>query len=276
MRALFILLLVGCSGATRTVREPVADQPFLDTLTYNVNFGLGGDEATLDVLEHATADLVFLQETTPAWEAATRARVGKTYRHQTWLHGEAAGGLAVLSKYPLEVTQVLENRSGWFPALRVVAKSPLGRVQALVVHLRPPVSDSGSFVSGYLTTSPLRRAEVESFLAALEPGLPTIVAGDFNEGTAGDALGLLEGRGFRSALPEFSPSAKTWGWDVGSLHLSAQLDHLVYGPGLEPLDARVLAGGRSDHQAVVARFVAASLAVRPPAPHGASLSFSVR
>jgi len=78
-------------------------------------------------------------------------------------------------------------------------------------------------------------------------------------------------------LPEFHPNAKTWGWDIGSLHLSAQLDHIVCGEGLEPLDARVLAGGRSDHQPVIASFVhEAPRSVKLSAPRGGSLSMSLR
>ena len=130
-------------------------------------------------------------------------------------------------------------------------------------------------MSGYLTTSPLRPDELSAFLAALQPELPTLVAGDFNEGTSGDAVSALHGRGFRSVLPEFVPEAKTWGWDVGSVHLSAQLDHIAASRELEPLSAKVVKGGRSDHQPVVATFVSAPHhAPERPVPHGGSLSFS--
>lgn len=249
----------------------------LEVMTYNVNYGIPGDAPTMEVLAASSAELVLLQETTPAWERSLRARLTSVYPHQVYLHAPAAGGLAVLSKKRFEVRDVLANPRGWFPALRVVADSSLGPVQVLVVHLRPPVSDSGDWLSGYLTTSPLRRAEVKDFLASLEPGLPTVVAGDFNEGTSGDALRELEARGLRSALPEFTPNAKTWGWDVGALHLSAQLDHLVYSKQLEPVNARVVDGGRSDHQAVLATFVRAKEPVLAlPPPRGGSLSISVR
>lgn len=276
-RLLPFVLVVSCAQPTRVARAPAKGEPVLEVLTFNVNFGIPGDAATAAVLEASTAELVFLQETTPEWERALGAGLAKKWPHQRWLHSRGAGGLAVLSKRPFEVKEVLENPSGWFPAMRVVAQTPLGPVQALVVHLRPPISDSGSWVSGYFGTSPLRRAELEHFLTALDPTLPTLVAGDFNEGTSGDAVQALEARGLRSVLPEFHPNAKTWGWDVGALHLSAQLDHLVVSAQLEPLDAKVVAGGRSDHQAVAAVFARAPPShVRPPAPRGGSLSFSFR
>lgn len=246
-------------------------------LTYNVNFGIPGDAATVGVLEASTAELVLLQETTPEWQAALSRRLATTWPHQRWLHAPGAGGLAVLSRRPFEVKATLENPTGWFPAMCLIAQTSLGPVQALVVHLHPPVSESGSWVSGYLSTGPVRRAEVEHFLAALEPGLPTLIAGDFNEGTSGDAVRELERRGLRSALPEFDPNARTWGWDVGALHLSAQLDHIAYSAHLEPLTSRVVAGGRSDHQAVMAVFARTDRpAFQTPAPRGGSLSVTLR
>jgi endonuclease/exonuclease/phosphatase family metal-dependent hydrolase len=186
--------------------------------------------------------------------------------------------MAVLSKRPL-TSEKLRNPSGWFPALRVVTDTPLGRVQALCVHLHPPVTEGGSWVGGYLTTGPVRRAELEEFLESLDPALPTLVAGDFNEGTSGDALELLEANGLRTALPEFHPGAKTWHWPVaGSLELTGQLDHVAYGAELEPVDAAVQRVGNSDHFPVTVTFVAAGKnAVRPPPPSGASVSLgSVR
>jgi endonuclease/exonuclease/phosphatase (EEP) superfamily protein YafD len=267
IRTALFPFMAGCAHAPRLARTLSPGTPSLTVMTYNVNFGLAGDTSTLEALVGTEADLVFLQETTPNWEAVVRPRVRAQWPYQAWHHSEAAGGLAVLSKRPFEVKAVL-------------AKTALGNVQALVVHLRPPVDDEGSFVSGFFTTGPARKAEVDAFLAALEPGVPTLVVGDFNEGTSGEALRSLETQGFRSVLPEYHPHAKTWGWDVGPLHLSAQLDHIAYGTGFEPLDARVIVGGRSDHQPVIARFTReVSTPVKrkwSAAPRGSSLSLSVR
>ncbi len=272
-----LLLTIDCVHATRVERAPAEGERALEVLTYNVNFGIPGDAETTRVLDDASADLVFLQETTPAWQRAIARPLAKKWPHQQWLHSPGAGGLAVLSKRPFEVKDVIENPNGWFPAMRVVAQTPLGPVQALVVHLHPPVSESGSWVSGVLSTGPVRRAELQHFLATLEPGVPTLIAGDFNEGTSGDAIRELEARGLRSVLPEFTPMAKTWGWDVGAIHLSGQLDHIAASVQLEPLSAKVVAGGRSDHQAVKAAFVRSNaLQFLTPAPRGGSLSLSIR
>ena len=267
--------LTRCAHATRVSREAPPGAPVLRVMTWNVNFGLGADAEALEALAAPDADVIFLQETTPAWEAPVRRHLGERWPHQAWLHGPAAGGMAVLSKRPLEARKV-ENPGRWFPALRVVTHTPVGRVQALAVHLHPPVTEDGSWVRGYLGgSSDARLAEMDHFLTALEPGLPTLVVGDFNEGTSGAAVKRLEERGLRTALPEFAPKAKTWHWPVGPLVLSAQLDHLAYDVSLEPLEAHVERTGRSDHLPVVVDLVRAPPeTVRPPAPSGTSLSVS--
>ena len=266
-----------CAHATRTARPAPRGEPTLRVVAYNLNYGLAGDEETLATIAATDADVVFLEETSPQWERGLRATLGKTWPHQAYLHAPAAGGMGVLSKRPFQVKDVLPNPGAWFAALRVVTQTPLGPVQALVVHLHPPVSEDGDWVKGYFSSSPTRRAELERWLPALDADLPTLVAGDFNEGTSGDAVQLLERRGLRTVLPEFHPAAKTWRWPVGPLMLSAQLDHVAYDRRLEPLDARVAVSGRSDHFPVIAEFIRATPAtLRPAAPSGSSLSISVR
>src|SRR5688572_3439388 len=95
----------------------------------------------------------------------------------------------------------------------------LGPVQVLNVHLRPPVSDRGSWVSGYLTTRHDREREMQRFYARLWADAALIVAGDFNEGENGGVLDWLRRKGMRNALPEFDRSTATWEWrtSIGTL-----------------------------------------------------------
>ena len=275
-RALLGLLCCACVHATRAPRAPEADEPAVEVLTYNVNFGIPGDEDTLAAIESSQADVVFLQETNEQWQAAASHRLAKRWPHQRWISQPAAGGQAVLSRWEFSGPEVIDAPTGWFPGVRVVASTPLGAVQVLSVHLHPPVSESGSWVKGYFSTTGLRRLEVEAFAEHLSARYPTLVVGDFNEGTSGDAVGWLERNGLRSALPEFAPKAKTWRWQEGPVHLSAQFDHLAYSDALEPLSAEVLPLGNSDHLPVRAVFTRSHGAPRPPAPSGASMSISLR
>lgn len=226
-------------------------------MTFNVNFGIAGDSSTIAGMRESGADLVLLQETTESWERVIRKELADVYAYMDFRHCCGAGGLAILSKGALLENRYFEARSeknGWFPAWSHVVQTPIGKVQALNVHLRPPLSESGSVLSGYFSTPSVREDEIEAFFAKLDEKLPTIIAGDFNEGSDGKAIQFLRKRGLRSALPEFQPSANTWRWQtsVGTVH--SQLDHITYAPQLVPLNAAVIKTGRSDHWPVIATF----------------------
>ena len=252
------LPLAGCAARpTRFAADIPPDVPCVNVVTYNVNFALAGDAATLAAVSQPDADVVFLQETTPQWESVLRSRLGGDFPHMEFAHWGGAGGLGVVSKLPIESVEYLKPVS-WFPAARVVLETPLGRVQVLNVHLRPPISSSGSVVSGYTRTPPVRQSEISRFASRLDPSLPTLIVGDFNEEErSGRALAWLRRRGIRSALPEFFPYAQTWRWRTSLLSLRRRYDHLCYDRRLLPLRAEVRAAGRSDHLPVFGTFTLA-------------------
>lgn len=254
MRAPTLLLAVLLGGCTRPLPPPErAAGPTLRVMTYNVNFGIAGDAETIAAIQAGAADVVFLQETTPGWEAALRRELGRRYPHQAYRHSGGAGGLAILSRHRFRESSYLAAPGDWFPAWRVIVESPLGPLQVLQVHLRPPVSDRGSWVSGYFTTGGYRRGEIAHFARDLRRDLPTLVVGDFNEAAGGKAVRFLEEQhGLRDVLERFSPGATTWHWQTSVGRIRLQLDHILHDARLRPLDARVLRAGRSDHYPVVA------------------------
>lgn len=250
-----IVLGASCGTQEPTPNEPQPSGPTLRVLTYNVNYGLAGDVETLAAIEDAEADIVVLQETTPAWESAIRdfAPLSVRYPHMHFHHSRGAGGMAVLARFPLHEQEIIEAPSEWFPAWRLVVDSAVGRVQLLVVHLHPPVSDSGSVVSGYFTTPTVREREIVEYLEHLDPTLPTIVAGDFNE-RDGRAIEALRARGFRSAVTELHGRRTTWRWQTSLGEIRAQLDHVAHDERLVPRSAEVIEAGRSDHLPVIVVF----------------------
>ncbi len=277
-----LMLAWGCTPK-REVQTPSPGAASIKVLSYNVNYGLVGDASGIAAIRDANADVVLLQETNEGWEQAIRAELSELYPHMQFRHCCQAGGLAVLSKYAFEkeltptpadkmakrtaASNKAErgdggknyqmSKDGWFPAWRVVVETQAGPIQLLNVHLRPPVSDSGSVVSGYFSTPPIREKEMRQFHHMLKAGMPGLVAGDFNESGSGRAVTFLEKRGYRSALPEFDTSQSTWHWNTSVGTVSSQLDHIVYGDGLRPLRAEVLRKGQSDHYPVQVTFVVA-------------------
>ena len=263
--ALIVLSLAGCaSDAKPTAALPPIDPatPRVSVMTYNVNFALANDAQTICTVGQPDADVIFLQETNDAWAAALTSSLGQSYPHAAFRGHPAAGGLGVLSKLPIESIDYLPAKD-WFPAARVVLATPVGRLQVLNVHLRPPISTSGSAVSGYFTTPPVRESEIAAFAAALDPTLPTLVCGDFNENERGRAVTWLRAHGYRSALPQFHPYAQTWRWPTMFGTLRGRYDHLCYDARLRPLRADVRNVGRSDHLPVVGVFALAGNAAAP-------------
>jgi endonuclease/exonuclease/phosphatase (EEP) superfamily protein YafD len=260
-----LAVFVGCAASDQPVANPPAEEPTLRVLTYNVNYGLASDADTLGAIGVADADVVVLQETTPEWEVAIRERLSASYPQMLFHHSRGAGGLAVLARFPVHSREVIDAPSGWFPAWRLVVDGPLGPVQLLAVHLRPPVSESGSVVSGYFTTQPIREQEISAYLERLEPGLPTIIAGDFNE-RDGRAMEVLRQHGFRSSVSELHGRHPTWRWQTSLGQVRAQLDHVVHDELLLPRRAEIIDAGRSDHLPVLVELVRADRAPRTMDP----------
>ena len=161
MRTTVILVLFGMlssltSCAEHEIRRPEpapAGADALRVVTYNVNYGLRGDLEGIELIAESDADIVLLQETTPAWEAAIREELSDRYPTMEFRHCCGAGGLAILSTYPIRDDDYLEAPpGGWFPGWRVTLETPGGPVQTLNVHLRPPFARSGGVAVGYFTT----------------------------------------------------------------------------------------------------------------------------
>ncbi len=252
--AIAIALLTACAtGPTHTARAPLPDEPHLTVMTFNVNYGRAHDPLTIAAVGAGDADIILLQETTPAWEENLREAFSEQYPHIAFHHDGGAGGLAVLSRYPLE-HEIYPATDGWFPAMNLVAETPIGRVQCMSVHLHPPVSESGSVVSGYFSTGSVRRKEMQGYAARLDEALPTIVVGDFNEGE-GDAINQMRDRGFALAVPMFQgEGVPTWRWNTSVGEVTSTLDHVMF-KGIDAIDARVLNAGRSDHLPILVTFV---------------------
>ena len=248
-------VLAGCSHARR--HDSVVD-PHLKVLTYNVNYGMPGTELALKAIRAADADLVCLQETTPAWERFLRPRLEPEYPHIRFRHSAGAGGLAFFSKTRFKELSYMPSKAGWFPAWVVEVDTPIGLVQVLSVHLRPPVSDRGSVgVGPYISTRKVRLDETKEFYNHLDPGRPILIVGDFNEGDYGPAVNWLEERGLRDALRQHHRYGNTWEWKTSAITLRWKLDHILHSPDLRCLDAYVIEEGASDHLPVVAVFVPA-------------------
>jgi len=250
--AVMAMMPTGCDfRTTRKIAPPAG--PHFSVMTYNVNFGMpGATEAARAILE-TDADIVCLQETTPAWQQYLTGQLGERYPHSRYKHRGGAGGMGVLSKLPFRNVAYTDPQAGWFPSWIIEVETPLGPVQICNVHLRPPLSDRGSISpAAYVNTPEIHRREIAEAYGQMDGKRPRLIVGDFNENDAGGGIAWLGERGFKDALSEFNTSEKTWCWKVGPITLRDRLDHILHSSDLHAASAWVLAKGKSDHRPVVA------------------------
>ena len=233
------------------------DVKSLRIASYNVNFGVAGDPLGPIAVAQAHADIIVLQESNDVW-ADTFARAFPN-THTKFAPPDsdfAAGGMGVISKYPIVSVTTLPHvkDGGLFYAWKIVVDVDGTQVQILNVHLRPPMSDGGSWVVGYFTTREVREHELAWHMAQLDPTLPTLIAGDFNEEGDGLAVGYAVGRGYTDAIAQFAGTRRTWEWPLNGVTLRFQLDHILYDGHFEPIAAGIVDAGRSDHMPVWADF----------------------
>ena len=219
-------------------------------MTWNVGGG-GVERGALDDLMTVEApDVIVLQESgrevleaTPGW-----------YRH-------AEGGMSVLSRFPILGVAARDRSDVWRMAgsgaiVRYTLDTPLGRVDLTNVHLETPREGLESilrFGPGAASELEAKNAQrlVEARLAREWVDASTsplrLVAGDFNTPVE-SYLFRDHWRGFRDCH-----SAAGWGFGFSkhTRRIGTRIDHVLTGPGLECLSARVGPSHGGDHSPVV-------------------------
>lgn len=248
---LWILIAFVCalSSARDSAHAEQGDDHSLRVMSYNVNFGMAGEKSTLAAIADQDADIVLLQETTPAWRRALLRKLDDRYPHVQFYHHRRAGGLAILSRYPF-TTELIKSPLAMFPAWRSLVDTPIGQLQIFNLHLVPSRPQEGNWIRGYFATQSLRVEETNAYLQRLSDDLPTIVAGDFNEDITGKSMTAWQSRGLRSVLG--NEHVPTWRWTFEGRDVSWQLDHILVNDKIVVDEARVIQAGASDHLPIVA------------------------
>ena len=249
---LIIVLACGCASLREAEFSP--DGPHVKIVSYNVNWGFVQPGNVADFLSEADADVICMQETHHRWEVFLRERLSERYPHSVFEEWGGAGGIAIMSKYKLEEVKLIKPKSGWFPALLAEVPTPIGLVQFLNVHLKPPLSDEGTVrLSALYSTPNIHLKEIEEFFAKTDSTKPLVIAGDFNEDEGCKAIRWLNNKGFMDALSIYDTYSKTWEWKVsGAIRLKNRYDHIMISKGLDCAGARVTKVNASDHMPVLA------------------------
>jgi endonuclease/exonuclease/phosphatase family metal-dependent hydrolase len=245
------LASTGCGvAAGRPPVAPTAGVSHFTLKTFNVHRDRWNDPSTLDAVGAGDADIVCLQETTSNWKRVIEERYKDQYKYMLFATKENAGGLAVLSHFPIVDRGVMPVPGDWHPAWHVLVQTPGGPVQVLNVHLRSKFEGDSNFLGNYVRTQNDHLYELSLFMEGELRDVPSIVAGDFNEAPDGKAVRWLERRGFENALPLFKPDAPTWQGSSIAKALTMKIDHVMFDGSFQALDAWVDSPGHSDHKPV--------------------------
>ncbi len=246
-------LLLSCASQPEVKPDPAPPPEAFRVMTWNVNWGVGCPGMVAETIRRSGAEVVCLQETNEEWRQVLRRDLGREYPFQVFREsaGRMGGGLAFLSRRAGREIAYVPSVTGWFDGWIMAFRVGGREAQMLNVHLRPPVTESGGAIRGYLTTGDDRLAEMQRFAGYWNPDMPTIVCGDFNESPRGAAVRWLERRGFGNALSSFQPRATTWAWPAGPITLRRRMDHVMVSPGLAVRGAKVVRVDASDHFPVI-------------------------
>jgi endonuclease/exonuclease/phosphatase family metal-dependent hydrolase len=250
---LFITFLTcGCASFPEANFHP--DVTHLKIVSYNVNWGFVKPENVAVFLREVDADIIFLQETHHYWEVFLKKQLAGRYRYSVFEERGGAGGIAIMSKYRLGKVELVEPKTGWFPSLFAEAQTPIGLLQLLNVHLKPPLSNEGSVeISAYYRTPNIHIKEIKEYTAIVDFSKPLVIAGDFNEDENGRAVRWLIDKGFMDALSAFDQYSKTWEWEIFSgIKIKNRYDHILFSKELNCTGARVVKVDASDHMPVIA------------------------
>jgi endonuclease/exonuclease/phosphatase (EEP) superfamily protein YafD len=254
---LLLALLLSAPGDRSVRHSKTSSLPSFRLLTYNVDWNSPRPDLAVEVIRNSGADIVCLQETTPRLEWLLRIKLARAYPFAAFRDSKTrtGGGCAFLSKVATREIVFIPSESGWFAGWIMAFETSTGPVQVLNLHLRPPVGDDGKWNSivDYFSTSKDRLREVERFFAKCQPGLPILVAGDFNDGDGSLPVDWLSNR-LTNALSQFDKKTPTWRGRLGNTTLNLRLDHVFYSSQLRCRSARVIRAGVSDHFPVEAVF----------------------
>ena len=165
--------LPGFSQDAAPMPASIASRPPVRLIAANLLYRQEDATATSAYLSSQSADLVVLSEFTPRWREKLRD-LERTYPYFALRPRWNAWGIAVYSRHPLRAIEDLDLGDDMSSHLRVLVQLPDGLVEVYAVHLASPPSRR----QAAQRNTQLRR--LAGRIAAADPALPRIVAGDFN------------------------------------------------------------------------------------------------
>jgi endonuclease/exonuclease/phosphatase family metal-dependent hydrolase len=235
----------------------------LGVATYNINVANTDRAPVVDAILESQADIVALQEVSPQAEAFLTKQLASHYPYMAF-EGSTATSLAArfgfISKYRIIRSRYLEPQYGRFGVYLAVFELDHGAVQLANVHLEPLDAAlrrrPAGLIRAALATEDTHLAEIEWICQNLEPGIPTVVLGDFNSLSFFKAPAFLRDIGFVDSFASVHTEAHahpTWHRPTSSGTIYARIDYIFHDTSFRTLESRVASSSSSDHFLLVSR-----------------------
>ena len=239
-QALPLLVTPSRSAVAERAAEPCRGaEPQLRVVSLNLQFRNAEHERVLDWLRSHPADVVVLQELTPAW-AAVLATTLDEYPHRFALTREDPYGIGLLSRTPLEQARAVDFAGDGLPSAVATVHIDGRPVQVIGVHTHWPVLPSLQQARDL----GLRHAAKQVRFA---PG-PSVLAGDLNLTPYAPTFAtLLRDSGLQDAF-----AGQRWRptWRATFWPLALPIDHVLVPAQACVVSADVGADVGSDHRPV--------------------------
>ncbi|MFJ4279589.1 endonuclease/exonuclease/phosphatase family protein [Streptomyces massasporeus] len=212
----------------------------LTVVTHNVNADNPDPSGTARDVAASGADVLALEELTPAAVPTYEKALASTYRYHS-----VQGTVGVWSKYPLSDVRDVDLDMGWTRAMRATVTAPSGRLAVYVAHL-PSVRVK--MKAGFTARQRDRSADYLGEAIADEPLKNVVLLGDLN-GTMNDrALNAVTSQ-MRSTQ---GAAGSGFGFSWPASFPMARIDQIMV-RGLKPESSWTLPQTGSDHLPVAAR-----------------------
>jgi endonuclease/exonuclease/phosphatase (EEP) superfamily protein YafD len=207
----------------------------------SINLWVGNEDPrrVLDWLASHPADVVLLQEVTPAWRDALDA-TRDDYPNRLMVPRPDPYGIGILSRLPLAHVRTVDFAGDGLPSLLATTRVESTEVDVIGLHTHWPV------LPGLQRARDRALREVAQ--QARRSRVPTILAGDLNLTPYAPGFDrLLDGSGLRDAF-----AGKAWRptWQAGLWPLAIPIDHVLIPGDACVIEASIGPDVGSDHRPV--------------------------
>ncbi|HEY3725004.1 MAG TPA: endonuclease/exonuclease/phosphatase family protein [Acidimicrobiia bacterium] len=225
---------------TVTVTAAAREAPHVRVASANLRYDNTDHGPLLAELGASHADIIVVEEVTPAWWRAIRSS-GLLASHPDTAKAlrDDPGGMAILSRLPLE--DVVVHRAGGWPIITATVHVAGRALHLGGVHLVAPLE----------TFARNQRAQRAITSIAASMPRPRLVIGDFNASPYNRWFDQMLGLGLRDAHQAVGrPFATTWPNGMHRLP-PLLLDHAFVDRSVVPVAVREGRGRGSDHRPIV-------------------------